>query len=56
MIGEQHKRINLERRHRPARVDRPAEQRPGRVVTKESRPGDTSRAWRKTCRRVESHV
>src|SRR5665213_195087 len=36
MIGEQHKRINLGRRHGPAHVDRPAEQRPGRVVTKES--------------------
>ena len=36
MIGEQHKRINLERRHGPARVDRPAEQRPSPVLTKES--------------------
>ena len=36
MIGEQHKRINLERRRGPARVDRPAEQRPSPVLTKES--------------------
>lgn len=38
VIGEQDERIDLERRDDPARLERPAEQRAGPVVAKESRP------------------
>ena len=37
VIGEQDERIDLERRDRAARVDRPAEQRAGEVVSEEPR-------------------